>query len=404
LLGKLLDPSYFQFMKAMNSSLDRYVNTTAAQKLIALTTIQETHKSAVSWTIQGGHSGGTIEVFNVLSNLVHKILVRTLAGDDFYRGDCAELYDLFETAESDLDGLYGFRLPAWVPRSPARRLQTVRERMKKIFCDRLRQRESAVASESSANPEDYMTFMLKDKTTASFEGLLQSHHTHLIFKSHASIVSNIAWTIISVRQSRQIIAGHLAYNFELKLLRNPAIMKAIQREIRSYETAEQSALLQAAIKETNRCYAAAEITRLAARHAVIPGSSITVPKGTIVSVSPYLSHHDPANFPDPNTWLPQRWLGASGELMKLDTKVPGGIRFMPFGTDEPACAAETIANSIVTSTLSTILTEYDLSFTEISLRADFASLDFSKIGSPWLNGDVEVRIRKRVWPETMGGC
>jgi len=176
----------------MVGSLSRYINRSVAQKYSATVTIEETQKSAREWT-----ATGNIEIFDAVSNLVHKVIVRTLMGEDFYTHDCAELLDLLHAMESDIGSLYSFVLPSWVPHPPARRLQAARERVKQIFLERLRQRDLALGDKPS-DANDYITYTLNDKATAPFTPLLPSHHTLLMFAAHTSTVANIAWTIISV--------------------------------------------------------------------------------------------------------------------------------------------------------------------------------------------------------------
>jgi pentalenene oxygenase len=52
--------------------------------------------------------------------------------------------------------------------------------------------------------------------------------------------------------------------------------------------------------------------------------------------SPYLLHHAPALFPDPDRFLPDRWLPA-----QADAVPPGAM--IPFGAGSRKCIGETLA-------------------------------------------------------------
>lgn len=43
------------------------------------------------------------------------------------------------------------------------------------------------------------------------------------------------------------------------------------------------------------------------------GCKVVVPKGTTISVQPYLIHRQESVFPDADTWTPERWLAQAGE-------------------------------------------------------------------------------------------
>ncbi|GAB2851935.1 cytochrome P450 [Streptomyces deserti] len=61
-----------------------------------------------------------------------------------------------------------------------------------------------------------------------------------------------------------------------------------------------------------------------------------LPQGATVMFSPYLLHHDPAWFPDPDRFLPDRWL--PGQAVAVP---PGAM--IPFGAGSRKCIGETLA-------------------------------------------------------------
>ncbi|MDQ1043355.1 cytochrome P450 [Streptomyces sp. V4I2] len=85
-------------------------------------------------------------------------------------------------------------------------------------------------------------------------------------------------------------------------------------------------------------------TRITTQETTLAGQRL--PRGTTVLYSPYLLHHDPASFPDPERFLPERWLpGATAD--------PRGA-MLPFAAGSRKCLGDTFAVAEVTLALATI--------------------------------------------------
>jgi cytochrome P450 len=56
-----------------------------------------------------------------------------------------------------------------------------------------------------------------------------------------------------------------------------------------------------------------------------------VPSGSVVIISPYLMHHDPTNWPDPERFDPGRFDPATSELRSM------GRYYLPFGAGQRMC-------------------------------------------------------------------
>jgi pentalenene oxygenase len=75
-------------------------------------------------------------------------------------------------------------------------------------------------------------------------------------------------------------------------------------------------------------------TRVTTQETELAGHRL--PPGATVMFSPYLLHHDPALFPDPDRFLPDRWL--PGQAVAAP---PGAM--IPFGAGSRKCIGETLA-------------------------------------------------------------
>lgn len=61
-----------------------------------------------------------------------------------------------------------------------------------------------------------------------------------------------------------------------------------------------------------------------------------IPADTNVGVSAFELHLNPAVFPDPDEFLPERWLSTTAEM---------NTHFAPFGKGARSCIARTLANT-----------------------------------------------------------
>ncbi|OAQ70675.2 cytochrome P450 [Pochonia chlamydosporia 170] len=295
-------------------------------------------------------------------------------GQDFYENHVAELFNLLHSMEADIGSLLSFILPDWVPHPPARRLKQARDRFKAIFTERLDERTISKRDESRPL-QDYVTFTMEDSATAPLRHLMPSHHTILMFAAHTSTAASISWNIV--------------------LMRHPVIMKKVVAELRANPKDEESLLFRACIKETTRYYCGMKLLRLARENVCIPESNINIPKGAVVSISPYLTHLDPNNYSEPEVWNPYRWISDEGDIIQMDNKT-GGVKFLPFGGGSHRCVGEKMAMIMVTRAVATLLREYDFDWEneEIEQKTDFSNLNFDKVGTPWLRGGVRVRMNK----------
>ena len=114
----------------------------------------------------------------------------------------------------------------------------------------------------------------------------------------------------------QVHAGHEATGiiltyFMWELSKDPDIQDSLRRELRSLSDPRSSELLDAALLEIIRLYPAGfgPFPRVAPANATIAGFSI--PTGITASASPFILGRNADVFPQPDLWLPDRWLKAS---------------------------------------------------------------------------------------------
>jgi len=131
-----------------------------------------------------------------------------------------------------------------------------------------------------------------------------------------------------------LIAGHettastLAWAFE-RLVREPAVLERLVAAV----DADDEAYLTATIQETLRDRPVLPNTapRLVAKQVTVGGW--TYEPGVALVANAYLIHHDPAIYPDPHAFRPERFLDAS----------PGTYTWIPFGGGRRRCLGASFA-------------------------------------------------------------
>ena len=132
--------------------------------------------------------------------------------------------------------------------------------------------------------------------------------------------------------------------------------------------------------------------RLARQTIDVPTTDITIPHASVVSISPYLTHHDPDIYPNPDQWQPERWLEEPDLAKRVNSM--GRLGYMPFGAGVHRCPGEKLAGIIAATVVGILAQDYDVTWGPKG-EQETTNLDFSKIGSPWLKEDVSVTIKKR---------
>ncbi|KAJ9642786.1 hypothetical protein H2204_002434 [Knufia peltigerae] len=149
------------------------------------------------------------------------------------------------------------------------------------------------------------------------------------------------------------------------VLKDERVHKKLTKEIRSslslpisFTVANSLPYLGACIREAMRVHPSVGL--LLGRTVPKGGATICnhyVQEGTEVGINPFVLHHDPQVFPEPNDFLPERWLSSESteEHLKKMNRC-----FFAFGHGAHTCSGRHISILEITKFVPTLLLRYDL--------------------------------------------
>ncbi|XP_043302436.1 25-hydroxyvitamin D-1 alpha hydroxylase, mitochondrial isoform X1 [Cervus canadensis] len=242
-------------------------------------------------------------------------------------------------------------MPSWLRRvvpGPWDRLCRDWDQMFAFAQQHVEQREAEMAlrsqlgkSEEDAGPGAYLTYFLlrKELPAASILGNV----TELLLAGVDTVSNTLSWALY-------------------ELSRHPEIQTALHAEISaalgpgsstqpSATALSQLPLLKAVVKEVLRLYP------------VVPGNSrvpdkdiyvgeYIIPKNTLVTLCHYATSRDPAQFPEPNSFRPARWLG--------EGPAPHPFASLPFGFGKRSCMGRRLAELELQMALAQILIHFEV--------------------------------------------
>ncbi|XP_011781367.1 PREDICTED: 25-hydroxyvitamin D-1 alpha hydroxylase, mitochondrial [Colobus angolensis palliatus] len=189
-----------------------------------------------------------------------------------------------------------------------------------------------------------------------------AHLTHFLFQEELpaqSILGNVTELLLA---GVDTVSNTLSWAL-YELSRHPEVQTALHSEITAALGPGSSAhppatvlsqlpLLKAVVKEVLRLYP------------VVPGNSrvpdkdihvgdYIIPKNTLVTLCHYATSRDPAQFPEPNSFRPARWLGEG-------PTTPHPFASLPFGFGKRSCMGRRLAELELQMALAQILTHFEV--------------------------------------------
>ncbi|XP_058413756.1 25-hydroxyvitamin D-1 alpha hydroxylase, mitochondrial [Diceros bicornis minor] len=209
------------------------------------------------------------------------------------------------------------------------------------------QREAEIAVRSQEKPEEDMGsgahltyFLLREELPASS---ILGNVTELLLAGVDTVSNTLSWALYELSRHPEV---QVALHSEITAALGPG-----SNGHHSATALSRLPLLKAVVKEVLRLYP------------VVPGNSrvpdkdvrvgdYIIPKNTLVTLCHYATSRDPAQFPEPNSFRPSRWLGES--------PAPHAFASLPFGFGKRSCMGRRLAELELQMALAQILTHFEV--------------------------------------------
>jgi sterol 14-demethylase len=314
----------------------------------------------------------SFDLFPEISRIV--VLCNTLCflGEDTYKQYGEEFATCYYNIEMNAFKPLSLLAP-WLPTAANKLVKRSRQRLIDIVKEE--------ANKRLANKEKYrrnMDFLQFCINMAQEEGFPEENYARwfsslfvsLMFAAHTNTAGTFAWSV-----------AHIADNKEFQEKARQECEEALKEGF-NLNTLSKLSFLDCVMKETVRSYALLFLTRRTITPQEFGGA--TVPEGEIVAISPYLTHHDPSVYEDPETFNPERFRGGAS------TKHFEDKTYMQFGFGPHRCLGEKFANVVLKTGWLDLLSNY-----RIELLSPLTPPDFSRaIGMPFCQGSIRAKIVK----------
>lgn len=299
-------------------------------------------QAAVAATLDTWRDGQLVDVHDRMSALSLSVLVRTMFVIDAVAPQAAVVQ---RSMPIILQGLYrqmidpvGLlpRLPLASNRRFERTLHDVRAAVDHVI---------AVYRQAGVEHGDLLSSMLSARDEDTGEGMtdreIRDQVLTLIVGGTETTAAALTWVFHLLGEHPEV-ERRLHEEVDGKLRGRPATLPDVP----------ELAYTGRIITEALRLYPPAWMFTRRTNAAVELGGH-RIPEGAAILLCPYAMHHDPALFPEPERFDPDRWSGSEGRALLRDV-------MLPFGAGPRKCIAQTFALTEATLVVATVAGRFQL--------------------------------------------
>jgi cytochrome P450 len=293
--------------------------------------------------VQGWADGSVVELRKEMADLTLRIVCSAL----FRIDDGARAEELVSAVHDFADSLNvvlrrAFPIPEWVPTSGNRLRRETVGRVDRYAYELIGRRRVA-----GGDGGDLLSLLVAsaDGRSRLSDREVRDELMTMFFAGHETSAAALTWAFYLLDRHPDVADG----------------LRAELREVVGDRPPAMSDLpnlpgLGRVVKETLRLYPPAWVfDRSPLRDIVVGG--YTIPKGANVLISPWVVHRDPAVWPDPDEFRPDRF---------ADGAAPPRTAYFPFGDGPRSCVGNRFAEAEIALVLATILPLASLSCVDAS--------------------------------------
>jgi cytochrome P450 len=278
-------------------------------------------------------AGRTVDLIHAMTELTLCIAMECFFGIDA----SAEADRFGRDALALLGGVFSpavMAIPFDLPGTPYARLLRVAERVE------LRLRLLVRERQGTADRRDVLSLLInardEDGRRLSEQEIVTE--VNLIFiAGHETQATTLTWTLFLLSRHPEVLADL-----------EDEIFAVTHGDAPRPEQLKQMPLLDAVIKESMRVIPAGPFLspRLVAEDVEL--GDVCLPRGSVVIVSPLITHRSPELYPQPMRFLPERWACLS----------PSAYEYLPFGAGGRICVGASFATLALRLLLPMLVTRY----------------------------------------------
>jgi cytochrome P450 len=332
--------------------------------------------------VAAAQDGGTVEIAMdaLLSSLAMNVILRTMFSSSDAHDTCgaaAATQLLSQVALKEM--FWPVTLPDWLPLPGKRAKRKALRELRGLVRGHITRRRAAIAAGSTVPSDDLLATLIELRDTDGPESTGEGLSDAEIFDQ----------CVNAFQAGHETTATALLWWSRL-MAEYPQAAARAREEVdavlggRDPTAGDLPALpwLAATLKESMRLYppVAALMTRRATAELVVQGR--TIPRGTLLRITPWVLQRDPRNFTDPDAFIPERFLP--------DAPAPQRGASIPFGTGPRVCIGQHFALLEMTLAAAMLLQRWTLALPPGSGPVE---LDMNVTLRP--KGGLRLRLRAR---------
>ncbi len=294
-------------------------------------------------TVKGWSDGDVRDVHQDMMTLTQRIIMKVLFDVDVIENasQASEAFDaMMQAIGADMGGVEAV-LPGFIPTPIRTRMLQGVSYIDSLLLEIIENRRA----EGNSGRHDLLTMLMEarddDGQPMTTEQLLDEIRS-LYLAGHETTATTLSWTWHLLSSNPEAYAKVKA-----------EVDAVLQGRTATADDVQSLPYTNAVIKESLRCYSVAWITqRIALEDVELDGYHIG--KDTFIFLSPWIVHHDPRWYNQPEAFMPERWLKDKAEQPPREV-------YIPFGGGPHICIGNGLAMMEAVLLLATFLQHYHVS-------------------------------------------
>ncbi len=283
-----------------------------------------------------------VDIHEAMSTLTRRIVLKTLFDTD-ESPETEQIAASVETLNHLSEDSYkrGFTFPDWLPVPPVRKSRKAVAEVDKLILGIIEQRRK-----TGGDQGDLLSMLLlaqdEDDGGQMTDHQVRDEAVTLFLAGHETTANTLAWAFYLLAKHPEVAA---------KLTEE--LDRVLGGRAPTLQDLGQLTYTDWVIKEAMRLYPPAWVLNARTPQVDVEIDGYTILKGSSVFISPYVMHHDPRYFADPEAFKPERWAN------DFEKSLPRYVYF-PFGGGPRVCIGNSFAMMEARLILANIAQEFEM--------------------------------------------